>query len=113
MILKEIITQLGLKIFTEVGQLETEVTGGYTSDLLSDVIAHSREGNLWITLQTHPNIVAVARLKDLAGIIIVHDRQPEAETRLKAMEEKIPLLGTKDNSFVISGRLFQLLAKKE
>lgn len=113
MILKQIIADLGLKVLTPSGPLDTEVTGGYTSDLLSDVIAHSREGNLWITLQTHPNIVAVARLKDLAGIIIVHDRQPEEETRRKAEEEKVTLLGTEDNSFVISGRLYQLLAKKE
>ncbi len=111
--IKEIIAKLGLEVITASVDLEAQVTGGYTSDLLSDVIAHAREGNLWITLQTHPNIVAVARLKDLSGIILVHGRKPEEETKHKAEEEKIPILSTREDSFVISGRLYALLEKKD
>lgn len=111
--LKEIIDRLNLKVFTLKASLEGLVTGGYTSDLLSDVMANAREGNLWITLQIHPNIVAVSKLKDLAGIILVNGRQPEEETRQKAEEENLPLLGTEENSFVISGKLYVLLREKE
>ena len=70
--IKEIIEKLQLKALAGQENLDVNVTGGYTSDLLSDVIANSKEGNLWITLQIHQNIIAVARLKDLAGIIIVN-----------------------------------------
>jgi len=111
--LKEIVNKLGLEILTAESELEVEISDGYTSDLLSDVIAHAQERNLWVTLQTHPNIVAVAKLKDLAGIILVHGRQPEKETKKKAQEEKIPLLGTAENAFIISGQLYALLRKKE
>lgn len=111
--LKEIINRLNLKVLTLNPSLERLVTGGYTSDLLSDVMANAREGNLWITLQIHPNIVAVGKLKDLAGIILVNGRQPEEETRHKAEEENLPLLGTEENSFVISGKLYALLMEKE
>lgn len=111
--LKKIIDRLDLKVFTLNLPLEGQVTGGYTSDLLSDVMANAREGNLWITLQIHPNIVAVGKLKELAGIILVNGRQPEEETRQKAEEENLPLLGTEDNSFVISGKLYALLMGKE
>jgi len=113
MILKEIINLLNLKVFTLKPGLERQVTGGYTSDLLSDVMANAREGNLWITLQIHPNIVAVGKLKDLAGIILVNGRQPEEESRQRAEEEDLPLLGTEDNSFVISGKLYLLLTEKQ
>jgi len=113
MILKEIINLLNFKVFTLKPGLERQVTGGYTSDLLSDVMANAREGNLWITLQIHPNIVAVGKLKDLAGIILVNGRQPEEETLRKAEEEDLPLLGTEDNSFVISGKLYLLLTEKQ
>jgi len=113
MFLKEMIDLLNLKVFTSKPGLERQVTGGYTSDLLSDVMANAREGNLWITLQIHPNIVAVGKLKELAGIILVNGRQPEEETRRKAEEEDLPLLGTEDNSFVISGKLYLLLTEKQ
>ena len=91
--------------------MDRNVTGAYTSDLLSDVIANSREGKLWITLQTHQNTLAVAKLKELAGIILVNDREPDKETRQKAQEEGIPLLQTTDSAFVISGKLFPLLGR--
>lgn len=107
--LKEIIDRLNLQALTAKDNLGKDVSGGYTSDLLSDVIANSREGNLWITLQTHQNIIAVAKLKDLAGIIIVNNRQPEKETMEKAEDEKVPLFTTENSAFTISGKLYKLL----
>jgi predicted transcriptional regulator len=111
--LNEIIKKLNLKVLTAKDKLETEVSGGYTSDLLSDVMANSREGNLWVTLQTHLNIIAVAKLKDLAGIIIVNSRQPDQETMRKAEEEKVPLLATESTAFKVSGELFKLIGSKD
>ena len=87
--------------------LDEEVTGGYASDLLSDVIAHSRKGNLWITIQTHPNIVAVATMKELAGIILTGGREPDPETLQKAEEERIPILVSPVFTFELVGRLYQ------
>lgn len=107
--IKDIIEKLQLKALASQDMLDGEVTGGYTSDLLSDVIANSSEGNLWITLQTHQNIIAVAKLKDLAGIIIVNNREPDEETLQKAKAENIPLLCSQEAAFEISGKLYALL----
>ena len=93
--------------------LDREVTNGYTSDLLSDVMANTKEGNLWITLQIHQNIVAVAKLKDLSGIIIVNNRQPEEDTIKKSEEEKVPILRTGDSSFTISGKIYEVIMPKD
>lgn len=109
--LNEIIEKLQLKILIGQESLDVEVTGGYTSDLLSDVIANSQAGHLWITLQTHQNIIAVAKLKDLAGIIIVNNREPDEEALAKAKEEKVPLLCSKEMAFDISGKLYELLSR--
>ena len=65
--ISEIVNRLNLKVVAGADGLGAEVTGGYVSDLLSDVIGHAAEGNIWITLQTHQNIVAVASLKEVAG----------------------------------------------
>jgi hypothetical protein len=107
--LKEIAEKLQLKVLTAKDRLDEEVTGGYTSDLLSDVIANSKEGNLWITLQTHQNTIAVAKLKDLAGIIIVNKREADEDTLVKAQEENIPLLCSEEMAFDISGKLYALI----
>jgi serine kinase of HPr protein (carbohydrate metabolism regulator) len=108
--LKEIIEKLQLKVLLGQENLDVEVTGGYTSDLLSDVIANSKEGNLWITLQTHQNIIAVAKLKDLSGIIIVNNREPDEDTLGKAKEENVPLLSSEEMAFEVSGKLYALIS---
>ncbi|MFB0566329.1 MAG: serine kinase [Candidatus Aminicenantaceae bacterium] len=110
--LKEITEKLKLKVLTAQSKLDVEVSGGYTSDLLSDVIANSRSGNVWITLQTHQNIIAVAKLKELAGIIFVNNRTPDEETQKKAKEENIPLMTTEKTAFNISGKLYELMSSE-
>jgi len=97
-----------LKIKAGKDRLHEEVTGGYASDLLSDVIAHGRKGNIWITIQTHPNIVAVATMKELAGIILTGGREPDSDTLQKAEEEGIPILLSPLLTFELVGRLYQL-----
>jgi len=106
--LKEIVNKLGLKVFTPEISLDVEVNSGYTSDLLSDVMGNSKKGQIWITLQIHQNIIAVAKLKDLAGIILVNDRKPDEPTLEKAKEEGIPILSTPETTFTISGKIYQL-----
>lgn len=111
MTLTEVVERLGLRVLTSKGIGDAKVTGGYTCDLLSDVMANSKTGNLWITMQTHQNVLAVVKLKDLAGIIFVNGRRPDEETTRKADEEYVTVLGTDESAFSISGQLYQLLEK--
>jgi predicted transcriptional regulator len=106
--LEDVVQTAGLQVETAQEKLDREVSGGYASDLLSDVMANSKEGDLWVTLQVHPNIIAVATLKDLAGIIIVQGKKPEEETIKKAQQEGIPLLVTEHQAFEIAGKLYQM-----
>jgi predicted transcriptional regulator len=69
-----------------------------------------KEGNLWITRQTHQNIVAVASLKDLAGIVLVQGKEPDADALEKASKEGIPILVTELSSFNVAGKLYTLLS---
>ncbi|MBN1952822.1 MAG: serine kinase [Bacteroidales bacterium] len=109
MILEDVVKQLELKPLSGQALLQKEVTGAYCSDLLSDVMGHSDEGQVWITLQTHKNIMAVAALKDLAAIILVKGLVPEAEVLSLSEKEGIPVLSTTLSAFEIAGRLYQLL----
>jgi serine kinase of HPr protein (carbohydrate metabolism regulator) len=104
----ELVQQLNLSVRSAKGNLEREITGGYASDLLSDVLANGEEGNLWITLQIHQNIVAVASMKDMAGIILVNGREPEPDTIEKAEAENIPVMVSELPTFELVGKLYNL-----
>jgi predicted transcriptional regulator len=108
----EIIAALDLKVISGQTGLLNEISGGYVSDLLSDVIGNAKEGQVWITLQTHQNVVAVASLKDISAIIIVKGFIPEAETIIKSNLENIPVLSTEMDTFNIAGRLFEILKQE-
>jgi predicted transcriptional regulator len=108
MTLEKIAKQLSLSVQAAGDKLDTEVTGGYASDLLSLVMAKARKGNVWVTLQSHLNIVAVAALLQLAGIIVTEGMSPDAATLEKANEEGIPILTTEHTTFTVVGRLAKL-----
>ena len=106
--LSKVIEQFNLKIECGEQFLDKEIKGGYVSDLLSDVIANCKEGYIWITLQGHPNIVAVAVLKEACGIVIINNRQPEEETIKKAKKEKVPIMTSSLTAFELVGKLYEL-----
>ena len=105
----DLVKKLELTVFCGEENLDAVVKGGYTSNLLSDVMGHMEEGMLWITMQTHQNIVAVSTLKDAAAVLIVNGASPDEETLQKGIEEGVPLLGTPLSAFVVSGKIYQLL----
>ena len=106
--LADLVDALELQVRAGRARLEREVTGGYASDLLSDVIANGRSGDLWITLQRHVNTVAVASMKDLAAIVLVNGREPEEDTIQRAEAEDIPVLVSSLATFELAGRLCEL-----
>lgn len=108
MTLKEVVAKLALSVCAASHGLDVEVTGGYACDLLSHVIAKARRGNLWVTIQAHPNIVAVASLTELAGIIVTEDVQLDPITVEKAEEEEIPILTTGSSTFTVVSKLAAL-----
>jgi hypothetical protein len=85
-----------------------EVLGGYASDLLSDVIAHAREGDAWVTLQRHVNVVAVAQLKGIAVVVLVNGREPDPDTVARAAAERVPVVSTPLAAFDAAGALYAL-----
>lgn len=106
--LADLAKSCGLRTIAARNQLNRPVLGGYASDLLSDVMAHGRKGDIWITLQTHPNIIAVAVLKEISAIVVINNRDPEPETIKKAEAERIPILTTTMSTFELCGRLCEL-----
>ncbi|NVO19280.1 MAG: serine kinase [Bacteroidetes bacterium] len=107
----EIQDALNLKVLGGEEGLQKDILGGYTSDLLSDVMGHAEQGYIWITLQTHKNVMAVASLKELAAVVLIKNNVPDEDMLEQANEEGIPVLVTNLSAFDISGKLFNLLTK--
>lgn len=106
--LTELIQQLDLSVLAGADFLEREVGGGYVSDMLSDVLTNASQDDVWVTVQRHLNIIAIAGMKEIAAIIIVNDRQPDEETLSQANTEKLAVLGTDMKAFEVVGKLYQL-----
>ena len=88
---------------------DTELTGAYTSDLLSDVIAHAKDGGALITIQAHKNTVAVATLVNITVIIVCNSRPVPSDMLEAAKDEGIAVIRTKENQYTVSGKLYKLL----
>ncbi len=109
MTVKDIIEKMNLKVYSGENNLDTEIKGGYVSDLLSDVMGFAQEGNAWVTLQTHKNVIAIASLKELACVILVKGNVPDDDMLEQAKEEEIPVLGTTEQTFEVAGQLYSML----
>ena len=100
----DIVEQLQLDVLSGA-DLSRPISGGYASDLLSCVMAGAKEGNVWVTLQAHPNVVAVASLLDLAAVIVTEGTVPGEETTQKAREEAVNLLATAKDTYTVVSEL--------
>lgn len=86
-----------------------DIEGGYASDLLSDVMAHAKTGQILITIQAHRNTVAVASLVGCPAILVCNGRPLPDDMLEAAREEGIVVLVTPLDQYRASGRLYAAL----
>ena len=108
MTLREMIEKLELIVVAETGALDETVSGGYVSDLLSHVMGQAKAGQIWVTMQGHQNIVAVASLVGLAAVIVAGGVEPEEQTVVKARDQEVVLCKTNLSTYEVAGRLYNL-----
>ena len=106
MITQELIEVLGLKVLSNFEH--RDVNGVFISDMLSDVMAGAQSGNLWITVQTHKNIVPAANLVDVSAVIITNGKTVPLETIELANKHNVAILSTEYTTFELVGRLYSL-----
>ena len=102
MIVKNLPDILPVNIETTGMDLQRPVTGVYCGDLLSLVMANAREGNIWITIQNHINVIAVASLVEISAIIVVEGITVTPDVIEKAREEEIAIFTTKKTAYDIA-----------
>lgn len=104
---KELVEQFHLHVAAGQSNLDRDIRGGYCGDLLSDVMGNSPIGCVWLTVQTHQNIVAVAVLREMAAIILTGGQEPDQETVDKANAEGIPILMWPGTAYELAGKIYR------
>jgi hypothetical protein len=106
--LKSITQILGYEELVENREYE-KISGGYTSDLLSDVMGNADADSVLITIQAHKNTIAVATLSDIRAIILCNGRKAPDDMLQAAEDESIAIYQTDDNQFTASWKIKDLL----
>ena len=112
MTVQDLVDKLNLKVLSGVDGIGVKIAGCHVSDLISDVVGSAKEGDAWITLQSHQNIVAAALLKKLSCIILAKGISPSPDAVAMSNNEKIPILSTPSTTFEITGHIYNLLSDK-
>lgn len=109
--LKTIVEKLNLVQATNLQVPEVDVQTGYVSDLLSNVMGQAAENYIWVTMQGHPNIAAIASLLSLSCIVVAGGAGIDQETIERANENEVLIFKTNHSSFEITGQLYSLGVK--
>jgi predicted transcriptional regulator len=103
--LQELAEKLELKGVTKV--FERDVTGVYISDMVSDVIANAKAGNLLVTVQIHNNVIAAANLVDISGIIVTQGKMPTEDVVKMAEKAEITVFSTNLSRWQVATGLYE------
>ncbi len=105
---RDLIEKSEFEVLANETALDKEISGAIVGDLLSYIMGTGREGNIWISVQGHLNVVAVALLKEFSCLILIGDVHLEPEVIEKANEENFAILRSKLSAYDICGVLKSL-----
>lgn len=108
MTVKELAVALDCKVFC-MPNGDREITGGYAGDLLSWVMGRANSGDIWVTIMSNVNIVAVASLADPSCILVSEGVELDDEIVQKAMSVGVNVLGSKEDTFALCARISKYL----
>ena len=109
MTVKDIAEKIGAEIICEGEDMSRNVNGCYVGDLLSWVMSKAQQDNIWITIMSNVNVVAVATLTDVSCVLMCENVMPDDECLLKAKQQGVTLLGTKLTAFEVALKIGEIV----
>ena len=95
------------------GNEEKEFDGVYVGDLLSRAMSHVGFDNIWVTIMSNINVVAVATLTEPAAIVLAEDVVLQEDALKSAKENRITVLSTKLAAYEICVRLHKITSENK
>ncbi|MCK5038949.1 MAG: iron-sulfur binding hydrogenase [Thermoplasmata archaeon] len=106
--LSDIVSKLGLENVNRKLDEDMDIHHGYCCDLLSNVLSATPPNSIWMTIQSHQNIIGVATMADISVIIVCEGFDVPGDVIDKADEENIMIFKSQENAFQLSGKLYEL-----
>lgn len=108
MTVRELASAGGFRFLSEA-KPDRSVSGVYVGDLLSWVMGRAEENDLWLTIMTNVNVIAVASLVNVSAVILCEGCTPDAEVIRVAEEKGVNLLVSEERIYECALRLGALL----
>lgn len=105
--ISEIATLLNAELYTVNHDTMTDIKSACSADLMSDVMAFSKENALLLTGLINPQVIRTAEMMDMKAIIFVRGKKPQEAMIELAEEKRIALMSIHYPLFEASGRLYQ------
>lgn len=105
--LAEVCEVLEANLLTGEASLQMPVFTACGADLMSDVLAFTKERTLLLTGLTNLQVIRTADVSDLSAIVFVRGKVPQSDLVKVATERKIPLLVTRYPMYEACGLLYQ------
>jgi len=86
--------------------LDRVVVGGGGADLMEDVLAAVAKGSALLTGLTTEQVIRTARIAEVAAVVFVRGKRPDARVIEMAKSFDLPVLLTRYSLFVACGRLY-------
>lgn len=108
MTIESLVEQLGLEAIVPVSE-DRPVSGCYIGDLLSWVLGQGKQGQLWLTVMGHINVIAVAKLVDFSGVVLCEGAPLDEDAREQAEKNQIPVYTTQLPLYELAVEVSKLL----
>lgn len=103
MTVAEMRDKVGLKVLGKIH--DREIEGVFISDMVSDAMAWASAASIWITTQTHKNVIAAANLVDIAAIIFPRGKSVTQDVLDLAEKVEMTLFTTEDDTYALAKKL--------
>ncbi len=104
--IEELIKILDASVVLDRGWLKDGISCVYASDLMSDILSHSRPNSLLLTGLINSQTVRTAEMVEIVAVCFIHGKLPHAETIELAQQNELPLLTTRLSMFEACGKLY-------
>ncbi len=101
MTVESLAKEFGFKVLT-MPSPEREICGAYIGDLLSWVMGKAESDNLWITIMSNLNIVAVATLADVSSVLLCEGVLLDGEVLALAESKGVNVLTTDYSAYEVA-----------
>jgi predicted transcriptional regulator len=107
-VLKDVLALLNGELLTPGSPLEVECPKVFASDLMSDVLTSAEPGSLLLTGLANSHVVCTCSVADLAAVVFVQGKRPDADVVSQARSKNLPLIATKMSMFKACSMLADL-----